>query len=100
MDEESKKEILEILNKELGRQQWIFNTNAPKAINPNSEGYDEALTAFNEADRKIKDLQQKIAYIITEKAYEPSILDKIKEIADKLIKDDDPGTGTTTGVRG
>jgi len=45
-----------------------------------------AFVAFNEADRKIKDLQKSLAYIITEEAYEPTVLDKIKEIADKITK--------------
>jgi len=86
MDADSKKQILEILNRELGRQQGIFNTNAPKAINPTSTGYEGALMAFNEADRKVKDIQWKIAYIITEEEYNPTILDQIKEIADKITK--------------
>jgi len=86
MDAESKKQILEILNRELSRQQGIFNTNAPKAINPTSVGYEAAFVAFNEADRKVKDLQKSLAYIITEEAYEPTILNQIKEIADKITK--------------
>ena len=100
MDEESKQEILKVLKKEKSKQQGIFNKHAPKAINPSSEGYDEALTAFNEADRKIKELDKQIAYLITEETYEPTIFDKIVKVVDKLIKDDSPGTGTTTGVRG
>ena len=102
MDEESKQEILKILRKEKSKQQGIFNKHDPKAINPSSSGYDEALTAFNEADRKIKDLDQKIAYLITEETYEPTILDKIVEIVDKLIIDDDDWKNkdsATTGVR-
>ncbi len=100
MDEESKQEILKVLNKELGRQKWIFNKHVPIAINPNAKGYSEALTAFNKADWAIKDLNKQIAYLVCEETYEPSILDKIMAVVDKLTGDDDPGTGTTTGVRG
>ena len=99
MDEESKQELLKVLKKELSRQKGIFNKHAPIAINPTAKGYSEALTAFNKADRAIKDLEKQIAYLITEKTYEPSIIDKIKYIADKLTGDDDPGTSSTTGVR-
>ncbi len=100
MDDESKQEILKILKKELSKQQGIFNKYAPIAINPNAKGYKEALSAFNKADWAIKDIQKQIAYLITEETYEPSIIDKIKEVVDKLVGDDDPGVGTTTGVRG
>ena len=100
MDEESKQELLKVLNKELSKQKGIFNKHAPIAINPTAKGYSEALTAFNKADRAIKDLEKQIAYLITEKTYEPSIIDKIKDIADKLTGDDGPGTSSTTGVRG
>ncbi|MGY5860114.1 MAG: hypothetical protein RTU63_12150 [Candidatus Thorarchaeota archaeon] len=86
MDADSKKQLLEILNKELGKQQGIFNRHAPKAINPTSIGYEAAFFAFNEADRKVKDLQKMLAYIITEDTYEPTILDQIKESADKITK--------------
>lgn len=100
MDEESKQEILKVLKKELSRQQGIFNKYAPIAINPNAKGYEEAKAAFNKADWAIKDLYKQIAYLTTEEKYEPSILDKIKEIADKLLKDDDPGPLDSVGVRG
>ncbi|MCK5265242.1 MAG: hypothetical protein KAR03_06510 [Candidatus Thorarchaeota archaeon] len=102
MDEESKQEILKVLKKELSKQQGIFNKHAPKAINPTSEGYGEALTAFNEADRKIKDLDKSIAYLITEETYEPSLIDKIFEIVDDIIGDDDikDKPSGTPGVRG
>ncbi|MCK4567700.1 MAG: hypothetical protein KAU48_10355 [Candidatus Thorarchaeota archaeon] len=100
MDEESKQEILRVLNKELSRQQGIFNKHAPIAINPNAKGYDEVKAAFNKADWAIKDLYKQIAYLKTEETYEPSIIDKIKEVVDKLTGDDDPGVSTTTGVRG
>ena len=103
MDEESKQEILKVLKKEKSKQQGIFNKHAPKAINPSSEGYEEALKAFNEADRKIKDLDKSIAYLITEETYEPTIFDKIVEIVDKIIVNDDDWKdqdSATTGVRG
>ncbi|GAG54147.1 unnamed protein product [marine sediment metagenome] len=100
MDEESKQEILKVLKKELSKQQGIFNKHAPIAINPNAKGYDEALTAFNKADWAIKDIQKQIAYLLTEETYEPSVIDKIVEVFDKLTGDDDPGTSSTTGVRG
>jgi hypothetical protein len=103
MDEESKQEILKVLRKERSRQQGIYNKHAPTAINPSSKGYEEALRAFNEADWKIKDIDKKIAYLITEEEYEPTILDKIVQIVDKLIIDDDDSKNkdsATTGVRG
>ena len=101
MDEESKQEILKVLKKELSKQQGIFNKHAPKAINPNSSGYEEALTAFNKADWAIKDIQKQIAYLLTEETYEPSVIDKIVEVFDKLTGDDnDQGKGADLGVRG
>ena len=100
MDEESKQELLKVLKKELSKQKGIFNKHAPIAINPNAKGYSEALTAFNKADWAIKDLEKQIAYLTTEQTYEPSIIDKIMEVADKLVGDDDPGTSSTSGVRG
>ena len=100
MDEESKQEILKVLKKELSKQQGIFNKYAPIAINPNAKGYGEALTAFNKADWAIKDIQKQIAYLITEEKYEPSIIDKIIKVVDKLLIDDDPGPSSSTGVRG
>ncbi len=102
MDAESKQEVLKVLKKEKSRQQGIFNKHAPKAINPTSEGYGEALKAFNEADRKIKDLDKSIAYLITEETYEPSIIDTIFEIVDDIIGDDDikDKISGTSGVRG
>lgn len=100
MVDESTQEILKVLNKELGKQKGIFKKHAPIAINPTAKGYGEALTAFNKADAAIKSLEQQIAYLLTEDTYEPTIFDKIKDIADKLTGDDDPGTSSTTGVRG
>ena len=101
MDEESKQEVLKVLKKEKSTQQGIFNKHAPKAINPNSTGSEEAPKAFNDADRKIKDLDKQIAYLITEDTYEPSIIDRIVEVFDKIVKDDDgKGKGADLGVRG
>jgi len=100
MVDESTQEILKVLNKELSKQKGIFNKHAPIAINPTAKGYGEAKAAFNKADWAIKDLEKQIAYLITEDTYEPTIFDKIKEVADKLTGDDGPGTSSTTGVRG
>ena len=101
MDEESKQEILKVLKKELSKQQGIFNKHAPIAINPNAKGYGEALTAFNKADWAIKEIQKQIAYLLTEETYEPSVIDKIVEVFDKLTGDDnDQGKGADLGVRG
>lgn len=102
MDEESKQELLKVLNKELSRQKGIFNKHAPIAINPNAKGYGEAKAAFNKADWAIKDLEKQIAYLTCEEKYEPSIIDKIIRIADKIIGDDDDhqDQGASLGVRG
>ncbi|MHA1136422.1 MAG: hypothetical protein ACTSSE_08050 [Candidatus Thorarchaeota archaeon] len=102
MDEESKQEILKVLKKELSKQKGIFNKHAPIAINPNAKGYEEAKAAFNKADWAIKDLEKQIAYLITEKTYEPSIIDRIVEVVDDIIGDDDikDQSSATSGVRG
>lgn len=102
MDEGFKKEILEVLNKELSKQKGIFNKHAPRVIHPNSKGYDEARKAFDAADRKIKSLEHEIAYITCEEVYEPTIIDRIVDIVDKIVKDDNdtPDQGADLGVRG
>ena len=104
MDEESKQEILRILNAELSKQKAIMQKYSGRVINPdNSEEYKLAKRAFDAAYKSITELDQRISYLITEETYEPSILDKILNIVDKIIKDDDDQkdqSSVATGVRG
>lgn len=104
MDEESKQEILRILNEELHKQKAIFHKHAPIAVNPaNTEEYDIAKRAFDHANHRVRELEDRIAWLMTEETYEPSILDKILNIVDKILKDDDEWkdqSSVVTGVRG
>jgi len=104
MDDESKHEILRILNEELAKQKAIMQKHSGRTINPdNSEEYKLAKCAFDNAYRRIGELEDRIAWLLTEETYEPSILDKILNIVDKIIKDDDEWkdqSSVVTGVRG
>ena len=104
MDEESKQEILRILNEELHKQKQIFQKHTPIAINPaNTPEYDIAKRAFDHANQRVRELEDRIAWLLTEETYEPTILDKILNIVDKIIKDDDEWkdqSSVVTGTRG
>ncbi len=103
MDEESKQEIIRILGAELSKQKAIMDKHSARAINPDgSKEYEQAKEAFDNAHRQIRELEDKIAYLQTSEKYEPTIIDRILNIVDKLIKDDDDWknqTSATTGVR-
>lgn len=67
-----------------------MNKHAPRAINPdNSEEYKNAKRGFDAAYKNIQDIEKQIAYLLTAETYEPPILDKILNIVDKIISDDD-----------
>ncbi|TFG32284.1 hypothetical protein EU528_03870 [Candidatus Thorarchaeota archaeon] len=103
MDEESKQEVLRILGQELSRQKAIMQKHSGRTINPdNSDEYKLAKKAFDHAYHQVRDLEDRIAWLQTEETYEPSILDKILNIVDKIIKDDDDWKerGAAGGVRG
>lgn len=103
MDEESKQEILRILSAEQSKQKAIMNKHSGRAMNPDgSEEYKIAKKAFDNAYRRVKDLGDRISWLLTEETYEPSILDKILNIVDKIIKDDDDwkDRGAAGGIRG
>ncbi len=101
---EDKEEILEVLYAELSKQKAIFQANMGRAINPDgSDEYDTAKTAFDGADRRIKEIEKEIAHIKEE--MEPdykAILRKLGIVWDKLIKDDDwkDKRSADMGVRG
>ena len=94
-----KEEIIRVLRDEANRQRGIFNKHAPQAIHPDCS--DEIKSAFNKADRRIKELDKEIARLITGgEPYEPTIFDKMFDYIDKLTGDDEPKDSVTTGVRG
>ena len=96
-------EILKILSAELGKQKAIFRKNSSRVINPdNTPEYDAAKTAFDTADRRIKELEQEIARLVTGgEPHEPTIFDKMFDYIDKLTGDDDDhGRDADIGVRG
>ena len=64
--------------------------------------HDIAKRAFDHANRRVRELEDRIAWLLTEETYEPTILDKIINIVDKIITDDDEWkdqSSVTTGVR-
>ena len=61
----SKKTRLEQLRREWKKQKGIFNKYAGRAINPDgSEGYWEAKAKFDDADRRIKEIEKEIAHLL------------------------------------